>query len=200
MLPLCPAPANTPRKTPLSTRTRHPWQHHNPTSTVPTGIKGRISKSRSAQTASHTWHSDGWDTRVWDKCTRQELEAGDNMCMAGGEWLWCWCSEHQHNKPCNSWLAGHRCTAGRAEGDKHNTFFFLAEKTKQKKRTYSRINPLGERLGSLHYNRRKLRTENISHLHYKSIRSQLLKNKNTKQTRAFPTGREDTTVCKRKPA
>lgn len=125
----------------------------------------------------------------------------DNKCMAGGEWLWCGCSEHQHNKPCNSWLAGHRCTAGRAEGDKHNTFWFgRVNETKKKKGAYSRINPLGERLGSLHDNRRKPSTENISHLPHESIRSQLSKTKNTNQTRACPTGREDMTLCKSKTA
>lgn len=123
---------------------------------------------------------------------------------AGGEWLWCWCSDHQHNKPCNSWLAEHRCRAGRAEGDKHNTFWFSrvneTKKTPKPKGAHSRINPLGKRLGSLQDNRRKPSTENISHLHHESIRSQLPKTKNTKQARAFPTGREDTTVCKSKTA
>lgn len=144
----------------------------------------------------------GCETEAPKRNYRQK--AGDNMCMAGGEWLWCWCSDHQHNKPCNSWLAEHRCTAGRAEGDKHNTFWFSrvneTKKTPKPKGAHSRINPLGKRLGSLQDNRRKPSTENISHLHHESIRSQLPKTKNTKQARAFPTGREDTTVCKSKTA
>lgn len=64
----------------------------------------------------------------------------------------------------------------------------------KKKGAYSRVNPLGERLASPHDKRRKASTENISHVHHESIRAQLPKTKNTSQTRAFPTGREDTTL------
>lgn len=54
------------------------------------------------------------------------------------------------------------------------------------------MNPLGERLGSLDDSRRKASTENISHVHHENIRSLLPKAKDTKQARAFPTGREGT--------
>lgn len=158
MLPLCPAPGNTPRKTTPSTWT----DTHGSitTSHVPTGIQERISKSRWHHTGGiQTDGTPGSETKAPNRnsrkdqqiqvCTdsitqvafrgmghqgvRQRHPTGitDNMCMAGGEWLWG--SEHQHNKPCNSWLAGHRCTAGRAEGDKHNTFWFgRVNRTKKK--------------------------------------------------------------------
>lgn len=69
-------------------------------------------------------HSGGSDRR--HQCGihgSNENDRGYNVGMAEGEQLQRLCLEHEHHKPCNFWLAGHRCTARRAEEDKHKTVF-----------------------------------------------------------------------------
>lgn len=112
-------------------------EHHTPPGTActtPTGVEGKGQQAPVCTNSMARVHSGGSDR--WHQCGihgSNENDRGYNVGMAEGEQLQRLCLEQEHHKPCNFWLAGHRCTARRAEEDKHKTVFGIENGTRNRR-------------------------------------------------------------------